>query len=515
MSPRSRTAAGLVALALTVAACSSDDGGDGSDASASETEDASGAGSSDTDEASDTDGSGDESPESGDSDGEGASEEPERVRYVFPDPPESPPADEAGSTEADEFIDTALLGVRTGGFNIGSIRELARTGDARHAWFLSDLLRFFQRGEDADELVAAFETLTDGVSLADDPTSADSVWLSSTNHLIAWDTPAYPGYQEDKAELFLLLEPEWEPFFTDSDAAIDWRHLSWGGVFIDDRELGDPNPCPGGCIPSLDDPATTDADGGSWYPEERTVFGIEVNGEALAIPLNIAEVHEMFNLTLGGRRLGIPYCTLCGAAEAYFTDTVDGDPPEGADEVPVLRTSGLLSRSNKVMYDLRTFSVFDTFTGEAVSGPLQDAGVVLEETTVVRSTWAEWKADHPDTRIIAPNGGIGRTYLFDPLGGRDDDGPIFPIGDADARLDVQEFVVGVITDDGQPIAFPSDLASETIADGGEVETSGVRLESSGGGLVAVDADTGDALPAHEAFWFAWSQFHPDTELWTP
>jgi hypothetical protein len=26
---------------------------------------------------------------------------------------------------------------------------------------------------------------------------------------------------------------------------------------------------------------------------------------------------------------------------------------------------------------------------------------------------------------------------------------------------------------------------------------------------------GDELSAHQAFWFAWSQFHPDTELWLP
>jgi len=25
---------------------------------------------------------------------------------------------------------------------------------------------------------------------------------------------------------------------------------------------------------------------------------------------------------------------------------------------------------------------------------------------------------------------------------------------------------------------------------------------------------GEEIPAHEAFWFAWSQFHPDTELWS-
>jgi hypothetical protein len=50
------------------------------------------------------------------------------------------------------------------------------------------------------------------------------------------------------------------------------------------------------------------------------------------------EVREMVNDTLGGRDLGIPYCTLCGAAQAYFTDAT----PPGV-ERPVLRTSGLLT----------------------------------------------------------------------------------------------------------------------------------------------------------------------------
>jgi len=75
----------------------------------------------------------------------------------------------------------------------------------------------------------------------------------------------------------------------------------------------------------------------------------------------------MVNDTLGDRDLGIPYCTLCGAAQAWFTD----DVPDGVNR-PVLRTSGLLSRSNKVMYDLNTFSVFDTFRGDAVTGVLSE-----------------------------------------------------------------------------------------------------------------------------------------------
>ncbi len=430
--------------------------------------------------------------------------------FRYPPAPAAPAADIEDAPQVRDAMGAMARLLQASEIDAAALDDIVEFGDARHAWYIADLMRFFGAGDGDNQLVEAFEALT-GVSLDSDPDSERSSWLSSTNHLIAWDTPGYPDYRTDKAGLFLLVESGWEPFFGDADSDIDWRLLSWGGVLIDDRELGDPDGCPQGCIPALDDPAVTDAAGGDWYPDDAIVFGIIEGDEVLAIPKNIAEIHEMFNLTLGDRRFGIPYCTLCGAAQAYRTD--DAITVGGAEEVPVLRTSGLLSRSNKVMYDLRTQSVFDTFTGAAVSGPLQDQGIVLEETTVLRTTWGEWKQAHPDTTIIAEDGGIGRTYPLDPLGGRDDNGPIFPIGPADDRLAEQELVVGVIIADGTPVAFPADEARAILSVGDDVIASGVQLVADGGGLRAVDAETGEPIPSHEAFWFAWSQFHPDTELW--
>jgi hypothetical protein len=281
--------------------------------------------------------------------------------------------------------------------------------------------------------------------------------------------------------------------------------VGWGGVFIDDRPDGTAGQiCRRGCIPALDQPAATAADGGSWYSDDALVFGIVVGQEARAYPKNIMEVHEMVNDTLGGRDIAIPYCTLCLSAQAYFTDDVEGFRP-------LLRTSGLLSRSNKFMYDVTTFSAVDTFTGEAISGPLFDAGVRLNQTTVVTSTWAAWRAAHPDTTIVAEDGGIGQSYPHDPLRGRDDAGPIFPVGDVDPRLGVHDVVVGVVAADGTPVSFPVAAARLAMEAGEEVALAGVRLQPDAGGLRAfID---GAEQPAHEAFWFAWSQFQPETLLW--
>lgn len=429
-----------------------------------------------------------------------------RSTYEFPPPPDAPDLPIRAELEAD--LDRLAPALGRGTVHRDALERIAASGDPRLAWLLEDLLRFVVAAPDEEAIVDAFERLT-GVDPSVDPAFGESPWRSITNHLIAWDLPAPPGYRERKAALFLLVESKWEPFFADADAVIDWRLVSWGGVLIDDRPLGDPDPCLAGCIPALDDPTLTGAEDGDWYPDDETVFGLVVGGEAVAFPKNIMEVHEMVNVSIGGRRLGIPYCTLCGSAQAYLTDAV----PEGVD-APVLRTSGLLSRSNKVMYDLRTSSLLDTFTGEALSGPLHDAGVVLDQTTVVASAWGAWKAAHPNTRIVARDGGIGREYPADPLRGRDDDGPIFPVGPVDPRLPVQAQVLGVIAPSGDAIAFPVDQARAAIARGGKVTVDDVEVLADGGGLRARRRGGGE-LPAHQAFWFAWSQFNPGTAVWVP
>ena len=387
--------------------------------------------------------------------------------------------------------------IRERRFPAAAVRALGTSGDARLGWYLYDLLRFAST-ETMGEVVAALETLT-GAALP-----ADS-FTAMGDRLLAWDLPAPPGYREAKRELYLLIEPRWEPFFADAASAIDWRLVGWGGVFIDDRLDGTKDElCPRGCIPALDQPKVTTAAQGAWYPDSAIVFGIVINGQARAYPKNIMEVHEMVNDTLGGRRIGIPYCTLCLSAQAYFTDQVPGFKP-------LLRTSGLLSRSNKFMYDRSTWSAIDTFTGRAISGPLHKAGVTLPQTTVVVATWGEWRKAHPRTTIIAEDGGVGRRYPLDPLRGRDDNGPIFPVGDVDPRLPVHEVVLGVLAPDGKPLAFPRAAVQLALNAGEAVRLGGVEVRRDAGGLRAFAGRT--ELTSQQAFWFAWSQFKPGTALW--
>lgn len=382
-------------------------------------------------------------------------------------------------------------------FPQAAVRALGASGDPRMAWYLFDVLRFASSGRQL-EVVRAFEQLT-GAALPPNPHTAMG------DRLLAWNLPAPPGYREMKRDLYLLIEPRWAPLFADADSSIDWRHVGWGGVYIDDRpDATAGQACSRGCIPALDQPRVTPASEGAWYPADAIVFGIVVNGEARAYPKHMMEIHEMVNDTLGGRRIGIPYCTLCLSAQAYFTDQVPGFSP-------LLRTSGLLSRSNKLMYDLRSGSVVDTFTGKALSGPMRKAGVTLAQTTVVVTAWGAWRAAHPKTTLLAQDGGIGRSYPLNPLGGRDAQGPIFPVGDVDPRLPVHEVVLGLTGPQGQALAFPRAAVQLALAAGEPVRLGGVEVRTEAGGLRAFAG--GKELTSQQSFWFAWSQFKPGTLLW--
>ncbi|MEM7168658.1 MAG: hypothetical protein AAF530_00695 [Pseudomonadota bacterium] len=57
---------------------------------------------------------------------------------------------------------------------------------------------------------------------------------------------------------------------------------------------------------------------------------------------------------------------------------------------------------------------------------------------------------------------------------------------------------------------PRPLSPKKI--GEEIAVENIRLTLDAVGMRATDANGGD-LGSHEAFWFAWSQFYPDTELW--
>ena len=424
-----------------------------------------------------------------------------------PDVPEGPLSEEAAA--AVEVLYGKPLRGRLDEVQLDAIVTIANDRDIRLAWLLSDHMRVnlnlaqkdgMRQGEfiDTQRLLEKATAALTGQKFR----NLDS-WKPLVNLLIAWDIPEPPNYLASKRNIYTPLEPAWLALM-DDNSVLDWRYVSWGGVFIDNRPYDTTDDwC--NCIPAVDNPTTLTASEGTWLRDDAIVFGVVINGEARAYPRQIMEVREMVNDTLGGRDFAMPYCTLCGAAQVWFTDNL----PNGLGR-PILRTSGLLSRSNKVMYDLNTNSIFDTFRGTADSGPLLDEGVKLEGHTVVTSTWAAWREEHPNTTVLTKDLALGSDFDF--RSGRDADGPIFPIGDADPRLAIQEDILGVIQADGQPLAIHVNSAADALDRGEIVEVNSITVIRSGDGVAALDSD-GNEIAAHQAFWFAWSQFYPTTQLW--
>lgn len=436
--------------------------------------------------------------------GEFAFEVPVGAAIDFGPAPAVPEGDLAPEVAAaiDLITSTDIDEISFNGDQLDAVALLGQSEDPRVAWILMDVLRFTRDLTQANALTSAGAELLGGELSTSD-------WGTLTDRLIAWDVAEPPGYIDAKRFIYSSVLEEWRPFF-DAEGDVDWRFVSWGGVRIDDQPYDQTPGTTCNCIPATDNPETQPASEAAWLEEDDVVFGVVINGEARAYPRQIMEVREMVNDTLGGRDFAMPYCTLCGAAQVWFTDNVV-DSNGNAVERPILRTSGLLTRSNKVMYELNSSSVYDTFLGTALTGEHREAGIQLEQHTVVTTTWGAWVEENPETDVLIEDLALGRDFDF--RNGRDSEGPIFPIGDVDPRLDIQEDVLGLLTEDGTPIAFHVDSAVAALEAGQTIEVDGINIVRSGSGIKAVDAD-GEDIVGHQAFWFAWSQFYEDTALWT-
>ena len=224
-------------------------------------------------------------------------------------------------------------------------------------------------------------------------------------------------------------------------------------------------------------------------------------------------------------------------------------------------TSGLLYRSNKLMYDRGTETLWVQFEGKPAVGSLADSGLELEVLPVTLTTWGDWVALHPETTVLDINTGIypASSYLpeDDPVSAyfeyRVGAGPIFPTHGISDLLPQKSSVLG-LNINGQPKAYPLTLVKEReivndAAGGREVvvistdDGKGARGYERGGltfsdpqimhrvltvedgqgrrwrvqedALVLVDDPSRRLarLESRVSYWFGWFQFHPTTAVY--
>ena len=353
-----------------------------------------------------------------------------------------------------------------------------------------------------------------------------------------WAQPyePHPDYAYLKGQWYSQIDPRFADFFPRGTAsAIRLDEIEWGGVAVNG-------------IPPLEYPERLAAADAGYLADDHVVFGVALNGVARAYPKRILAWHEMALDRLGGVELTIVYCTLCGTVIPF--ESVAGG------EHHRFGTSGLLYRSNKLMFDHGTSSLWNTFEGVPVVGALAGSGVRLSAHAVVTTTWGEWRARHPATTVLSLDTGHRRNYAegaaYRAYFGTD--ALMFQVSRMDPRLKNKAEVVVLRLDDagsGQrlPLAISasflaanrvfhhrfagrnlvvvtSEAGANRVYDAGDTRF----VRPAGAGEVADDAGrlwrvTEDALelaaddavrrarlPAQRAFWFGWYAQFPATEL---
>lgn len=206
----------------------------------------------------------------------------------------------------------------------------------------------------------------------------------------------HPSLIPFKREVLLGIDQKFDQFLRPKylqpeNMKIRLEEITWGGVVKDG-------------IPSLDNPKLISASAADYLKDDDLVFGVAINGDVRAYPLRIMGWHEMFNEVIGGVPVALAYCTLCGSGILFETQL------SGRRKPLVFGSSGFLYRSNKLMFDRETHSLWNQYTGKPVVGPLVDSGIELQQRPVVITEWGSWKGSHPKTKVLSLKTGHRRNY---------------------------------------------------------------------------------------------------------
>lgn len=205
---------------------------------------------------------------------------------------------------------------------------------------------------------------------------------------------------------------------------------------------------PPGRIPSIDRPRfTTIANAAEWLRGGDPVVVVRVDLDVRAYPLAIMIWHEVVNDVVGGDPIVVTYSPLWNAALAFERRV------PGREGVLSFGVAGKLYRSDLVMFDRGTVSLWPQSMGRAALGPL--SGTALTPVPAQVSSFAEFRAAFPDGSVLSRETGVERGYGLSPYAGYD--ARVTPFSDffplpADRRLGPMERVVGVSTGAG-PRAF--------------------------------------------------------------
>ena len=309
-------------------------------------------------------------------------------------------------------------------------------------------------------------------------------------------------------------------------------------------------------IPSIDSPkfqSVREAD--KILEDSEFVLGLNINGDIRVYPLQILVWHEIVNDVVGGKPIAVTYCPLCFTNQVFNRTLIDGNIVE-------FGTSGKLYNSNLVMYDRKSNSLWSQALGEGIVGDY--SGIKLEKIPFDIAYWKEWKKLYPESKVLSRDTGSVRPYGADPYGNYyTNDLILFPLANDDKRLGLKEIVIG-LEDENQYKAYKlqdietNKVINDIIGDDKKIALVSlkpfmVRVFDRGiddnvndeGKKIIVDLfynETNNTLidrvtdselnfdgkfingqlqdkqlkrlAMDQGFWFEWTAFHPETEVFS-
>ena len=303
----------------------------------------------------------------------------------------------------------------------------------------------------------------------------------------------------------LYIVPVLGLFATEKSMAVSKNGFVLDDTSIPIEEIVHGGPGRGG-IPAINKPKFVFSDNASFLSPEDRVLGVSLTGIARAYPVRILNYHEVVNDAFHDTSIVITYCPLCGSGMAFYGSITN--------RRLIFGISGLLYNSDVLLYDLQTQSLWSQIKGAAVSGAMN--GTKLVTIPISHTTWRDWKARHPNSRVLSTQTGFQRDYRKDPYPDYESDAKIlFPVAARSRKYRQKTWVMGLEVD-GRFKAYPFEELKRNpgqFTDEFQGTKFRVHYDDQNRSARIFDQD-GIEIPTMTAYWFAWYAFHPDTAIYS-
>ena len=308
------------------------------------------------------------------------------------------------------------------------------------------------------------------------------------------------------------------------------RYIFWDET---ERKIVDVLPKDPSQIPPIYHPTFVSA-AESYLGNDDMVVGVLKDAEAKAYPVMVLERHEVVDDVIGGVPVVVAYCPLTGSPVVFERQ-----------ENVVYGVSGKLLKNNLVLYDNRTGSLWSQIMMRAVRGDLKGTAFKILPSHLMK--WGAWVRLFPSTKLLAFPSTLRQLEYFQMNYAEYRESPapgIFPLENINGTFPFKQYVLGVQTEEMRKAYSFDVLERETILHdliGNEhvVLTfyggSGQAFKSAGHvfqflsdaymkderaniwnvvtGKQVNGPDSLEPLVYLPVYWFAWYDFHPDTEIY--